>query len=311
MDEEIESDLGESLICMFNQSKLGKSWTITFPSKVVHGENMAQSNCSQIHSLLIGVGLGWGWLWLIWIVLLGSFHVLKQFTPSWHQNLQNHPSLSLFLSILLNHEQCSTVSSLNVRRNLYILWRQNFITFFWHEDNPPWWSSMNCGFLCWCQTVCVAKTYLILGFSSVNLFRIMIYRIILRDLINQFFSHILKNSETSLIWVITICHSISVEGVHINDDDDNEDNDDEEEEEEEEEEEVEQVNHFNCWEFSTWSRRCHKLKPAKYILVWYVWNTLAIALRHTNLFWYIWIIFSHKLHWNLPNIFWCGIFGLF
>ena len=102
----------------------------------------------------------------------------------------------------------------------------------------------------------------------------MIYRIIQRDLINQFFSHILKNSETSLIWVITICHSISVEGVHINDDDDNEDNDDEEEEEEEEEEEVEQVNHFNCWEFSTWSRRCH------------------------------------KLHWNLPNIFWFGMFGI-
>ena len=150
MDEEIESDLGESLICMFNQSKLGKSWTITFPSKVVHGEKYGSiklfSNTFTAHwSDCIRVGLGGGWLWLIWIVLLGSFHVLKQFTPSWHQNLQNHPSLSLFLSILLNHEQCSTVSSLNVRRNLYILWRQNFITFFWHEDNPPWWSSMNCG----------------------------------------------------------------------------------------------------------------------------------------------------------------------
>ena len=126
-----------------------------------------------------------------------------------------------------------------------------------HLDDPAWVG----GFYVDVKQCVLQKTYLILGFS-VNLFWIMIYRIIQRDLINQFFSHIFKNLETSLMWVITICHSISPISVDADDD--------EEEEEDGEDDkdgvEVERVNHLNCWELSTWCRRCCK-RHCKYIWV--------------------------------------------
>ena len=82
------------------------------------------------------------------------------------------------------------------------------------------------------------------------------------------------------MWVITICHSISPISVDADDD--------EEEEEDGEDDkdgvEVERVNHLNCWELSTWCRRCCK-RHCKYIwvLIYLDYCFFWVYLDHFNL----------------------------